>query len=209
MFTGIIEEIGTIQRIHKQANWMEIIIQAHIILEDLHIGDSIAVNGICLTVTSFTSSQFCVDVMDETIKRSSLMHLTNGNKVNLERAMSMQQRFGGHIVSGHIDGIGKITQIKKVGIAIIYTIQTSSRLTKYMIEKGSVAIDGISLTIISVSTTQFQVSIIPHTTTNTTIHYKKIHDSVNIEVDCIGKYIESLLSSNHTVTKEFLIKHGF
>ncbi len=210
MFTGIIEDVGTIHRIQKQTDGMKLTIQANTILENIHLGDSIAVNGVCLTVTSFTTSQFCVDVMDETIKRSSFTHLTNGSKVNLERAMSMQQRFGGHIVSGHIDGIGKITQIKKVGIAIIYTIQTSSRLTKYMIEKGSVAIDGISLTIISISPTQFQVSIIPHTITNTTMYLKKLQDNVNIEVDCIGKYIEKLLSiSDDTITKEFLIKHGF
>lgn len=216
MFTGIIEEIGTIKAMKQQKNSMELTISTKHLLSDVKLGDSIAVNGICLTVTSYTDTTFCVDVMHETLKRTSLSLLSCGSSVNLERAMSMQSRFGGHIVSGHIDGTGTITHIETDGIATLYTIKAPSQITRYIVEKGSIAIDGISLTVVSVTEEAFSISVLPHTKEHTILHIKRKGDLVNLEVDLIGKYIEKLVlpyqnlkqvSSN--ITKEFLLKHGF
>lgn len=216
MFTGIVEEIGTIKAMKPQKNAMELTISTKQLLSDVKLGDSIAVNGICLTVTSYTDTTFCVDVMNETLKRTSLSHLSCGSSVNLERAMSVQSRFGGHIVSGHIDGTGTITHIETDGIATLYTINSPSQITRYIVEKGSIAIDGISLTVVSVTEQSFSISVLPHTKAHTILHTKRNGDLVNLEVDLVGKYIEKLLlpyqdtqkvSSN--ITKEFLLKYGF
>lgn len=194
MFTGIIEEVGTVASIQKGANSAVLTIQAHTILDDAKLGDSIAVNGVCLTVTALTPSAFSADVMHETLNRSSLGKLHSGSTVNLERAMAANGRFGGHIVSGHIDGTGVISQIERDDNAVWYTIQADAGILRYIIEKGSIAIDGISLTVAKVSAKDFSVSIIPHTAANTTLAARRSGDVVNLENDCIGKYVEKLLS---------------
>ncbi|MDD7185151.1 MAG: riboflavin synthase [Oscillospiraceae bacterium] len=212
MFTGIVEEIGTVKKIARgQKAYLEI--QADKIFSDIHIGDSIAVNGVCLTVTGFSGKVFTADVMNETFSRSSLGSLKAGSHVNLERAMSANGRFGGHIVSGHIDGTGKITNIKKDGNAVWYKISASENIIKYTVEKGSIAIDGISLTVARIEKDNFSVSIIPHTSEETILSEKKVGDTVNLENDIIGKYVERFLNFDKTeksdITRDFLAKYGF
>ena len=191
-------------------------IEGNKIFEDVHLGDSIAVNGVCLTVTSYSKNVFTADVMNETLKRSSLGSLKNGSEVNLERAMAANGRFGGHIVSGHIDGTGVISDMSKDDIAIWVTISTTAEILRLIVEKGSIAIDGISLTVARVSNTDFAVSVIPHTGANTTLLDKKVGDVVNLENDITGKYIEKLLGLSKEekkpesrITKDFLAKYGF
>ncbi len=225
MFTGIVEEIGTVISISKGARSSMLTMQGELIFEDMHIGDSIAVNGVCLTVTDKTSSTFTVDVMAETLRRSSLGSLTRGSKVNMERAMAANGRFGGHIVSGHIDGTGTIESFVREDNAVWVTIATPEKLLKYIIEKGSIAIDGISLTVAYVDDHCFKVSLIPHTAANTTLLTKKAGDIVNLENDIVGKYIDKLLhykekeigdetsdnfvSSSSGVSMDFLAQNGF
>lgn len=193
MFTGIVEEIGTVVSVSQGIKAAKLTLQGNLIFEDMHIGDSIAVNGVCLTVTEKTSNTFIVDVMPETLRRSSLGKLTKGSKVNMERAMAANGRFGGHIVSGHIDGTGEIESFVKEDNAVWVTINASSKLLKYIIEKGSITIDGISLTVAYVDNRCFKVSLIPHTAANTTLLTKKAGDIVNLENDIVGKYIDKLL----------------
>lgn len=217
MFTGIIEEIGTIKSINSNGISSQLCISANKILEDTKIGDSIAVNGVCLTVTSIKSNLFTADVMAETLRRSNLGNLIPQSKVNLERAMPANGRFGGHIVSGHIDGTGTIVETKPEGNAVWIKINCSNNLLKYIIHKGSITIDGISLTVAKVTDSDFSVSIIPHTAANTTLLQKKSGDVVNLENDVVGKYIEKLLSFQKTdeqkpqskITEEFLRQNGF
>ena len=217
MFTGIIEEIGTIKSINSNGISSQLCISANAILEDTKIGDSIAVNGVCLTVTSIKSNLFTADVMAETLRRSNLGSLIPQSKVNLERAMPANGRFGGHIVSGHIDGTGTIVEIKPEGNAVWIKINCSDNLLKYIIHKGSITIDGISLTVAKVTDSDFSVSIIPHTAANTTLLQKKSGDVVNLENDVVGKYIEKLLSfqkideqkPQSKITEEFLRQNGF
>lgn len=220
MFTGIIEEIGTVEAVTKGVHSAVLSIRAKRILEDIHLGDSIAVNGVCLTVTSFGRTGFTADVMHETLNRSSLGQLKAKSAVNLERAMAAGGRFGGHIVSGHIDGTGKIIRIKGDDNAVWYTIETTPRVMRYIVEKGSITIDGISLTVAKVGSTDFSVSIIPHTAEQTTLSCRKQGDVVNLENDCIGKYVEKLMGLSQTkedpeagekngVTRAFLAKYGF
>ncbi|MDE5854859.1 MAG: riboflavin synthase [Ruminococcus sp.] len=212
MFTGIIEEVGTVKAVQRSGNNSFIRIQADKILSDVHLGDSIAVNGVCLTVTKFDGSIFQADVMNETLSRSSLGSLKTGSIVNLERAMSANGRFGGHIVSGHIDGTGNIINIKNDGIAIWYTIKANNNIMRYIVEKGSVAIDGISLTVAEVGKNNFSVSIIPHTSGQTILSSKKVGDIVNLENDIIGKYIEKLMNtakSESVIDMNFLAERGF
>ena len=211
MFTGIVEEIGTVCEVKRNGNNSYIRIIAEKVLSDVHIGDSIAVNGVCLTVTRHDGNIFQADVMNETLNRSSLGSLTNGSKVNLERAMSAEGRFGGHIVSGHIDGTGKVTDIRNDGIAIWYTISAKPEIMRYIVEKGSVAIDGISLTVARVTENNFSVSIIPHTAEQTILSLKKIGDIVNLENDIIAKYVEKLIvpPKKKGVTLELLAQTGF
>lgn len=214
MFTGIIEEVGTVSRVQHSGSASFIEIQAKKVLEDVHLGDSIAVNGVCLTVTHFGGGVFRADVMNETLSRSSLGSLTNGSPVNLERAMAANGRFGGHIVSGHIDGTGIITDIKNDGIAVWYTVSAAPELLRYIVEKCSIAIDGISLTVAKVTDTSFSVSIIPHTAAQTILSTKKTGDTVNLENDIIAKYAEKLMKPAETpktggITMDFLAKNGF
>lgn len=212
MFTGIVEEVGKIKNIKRGAKSALVEVGATMVLSDVKEGDSIAVNGVCLTVTGFTESSFTADVMRETMERSSIGNLNVGSMVNLERAMAADGRFGGHIVSGHIDGTGKIIEIQRDEISTWYKIQASEKILKYIIEKGSIAIDGISLTVAQVTDNFFKVSVIPHTSANTVLPTKRVGDFVNLENDCIGKYVEKLLSTAKEetgITWEFLLKNGF
>ena len=212
MFTGIVEEMGTVTKLIRDGKQQRISINCHKILEDIHIGDSIAVNGVCLTVVSFDGKGFSADVMNETFSRSSLGSLKPKSHVNLERAMAANGRFGGHIVSGHIDGTGKIISIKNDGNASWFEISASREILDGIVEKGSIAIDGISLTIAAVDNVSFKVSIIPHTLKETVLGTKKIGDLVNLENDVIGKYVKKLLAcqtTNTGLTKEMLLANGF
>lgn len=213
MFTGLIEETGTVCEACRNGNASFIRIAAEKVLEGTKVGDSIAVNGVCLTVTEHDGKIFRADVMNETLSRSSLGTLKQGSKVDLERAMSAEGRFGGHIVSGHIDGTGTVSNIKQDGIAVRYTISADEKLLRYIVEKGSVTLDGISLTVAAVTDTDFTVSVIPHTAEQTILPYKKVGDIINIETDIIGKYVEKLLRpaepKKSGVTMEQLMKNGF
>ena len=194
MFTGIIEDIGTVKAIQRGAKSVVLTIQSDKIMKDVSLGDSIAVNGVCLTATSIGKDFFTADVMPETMNRSSLGNLKAGSPVNLERAMPADGRFGGHIVSGHIDGTGIISGIERDDNAVWYTVKTDKDILKYIVEKGSIAIDGISLTVAYVDDNEFKVSIIHHTLKQTILGFKKQGDKVNLENDIIGKYVERLLS---------------
>jgi riboflavin synthase len=212
MFTGIIEEVGIIKGIQKGANWSIMTIQAASILKDVQLGDSIAVNGICLTVTSFKASQFTVDVMPETMDKTNLSELSIGAQVNLERAMTAGGRFGGHFVSGHVDGTGTISSIQNYGNAVLFDIKAPESLLYYMIPKGSITIDGISLTILDIESDRFRVSVIPHTLDHTVLKTKQAGHKVNLECDMIGKYIEKFISGRKPASKlseSFLAEHGF
>ena len=211
MFTGIIEEIGTVRRIEHGAKGARLTIQAKAVLEDTRIGDSIATNGVCLTVVSMTGDSFSADVMAESLRRSSLGSLQGGSPVNLERAMAANGRFGGHIVSGHIDGTGTIASQKREDNAVWVKIKTPAPLLRYIVEKGSIAIDGVSLTVAAVTDTDFSVSIIPHTGAQTILLGKKPGDPVNLECDVIGKYVEKLTAPHKTggISTNFLAENGF
>ena len=214
MFTGIIEELGTVMKLDQQGVSAKITIEADKVLEKTKLGDSIAVNGVCLTVTDLGKNSFCADVMAETLRRSSLGVLKKGSKVNLERAMAADGRFGGHMVSGHIDGTGEIAKISPEGTAVWYTIQAPQNILDGIVEKGAIAIDGISLTVADVSDRDFSVSIIPHTGANTTLSLKKQGNIVNLENDVVGKYVQKFLVNKQEkpeskVTEEFLGKYGF
>lgn len=189
MFTGIIEETGKIISVGAG----RIAVQAGKVLEGTKIGDSIAVNGVCLTVTTMTSSEFTADVMPETLNRTNLGSLGKGACVNLERAMAADGRFGGHIVSGHIDGTGTVSRHEKDGNAVWVYIAAPGSILNLIIEKGSIAIDGISLTVAKVNAVEFAVSVIPHTGEETTLLGKKAGDMVNLENDVIGKYVQKLM----------------
>lgn len=215
MFTGIVEEMGVLKSIRKGAHSAILEIQAKVVLEDIHLGDSIAVNGVCLTATSFSPTGFTADVMHETLNRSSLASLRPGHRVNLERAMAANGRFGGHIVAGHVDGVGRISHIRRDDNAIWYTIQTQPALLRYVVEKGSITVDGISLTVATVGETSFSISAIPHTVRQTVLHHRRKGDLVNLETDIIGKYIEKLLQpaapqpKESTITRDLLSRCGF
>ncbi|MBR2667894.1 MAG: riboflavin synthase [Oscillospiraceae bacterium] len=217
MFTGIVEETGTIRTIRRGAASSVLSIAGEVILSDLRIGDSVAVNGVCLTATSVDSGGFTADVMHETLRRSSLGTLAAGSRVNLERAMAANGRFGGHIVSGHIDGTGTVRAIRRDDNAVWYTVAAPGSLLRYVVEKGSITIDGISLTVAAVTEGDFSVSVIPHTAAVTTLSERRIGDAVNLETDIIGKYVEKLLRSEPEpdrpehggLTMEFLAQNGF
>lgn len=215
MFTGIVEELGTIRAVRRGAASAVLSIGASEVLSDLKIGDSVAVNGVCLTVTSLDDGGFTADVMHETLGRSSLGALAPGGRVNLERAMPANGRFGGHIVSGHIDGTGKVASVRPDDNALWYTIYAAPELLRCIVEKGSITIDGISLTVAAVDETSFSVSLIPHTAAVTTLGKKRAGDTVNLETDIIGKYVEKLLcpapepERRGGISLEFLAENGF
>lgn len=229
MFTGIVEEIGTIEGIEKGRHSAVLKVGAKEDLEGTKIGDSIAVNGVCLTVTALSSHGFHADVMHETLNRSALSGLKSGSHVNLERAMAAGGRFGGHIVAGHVDGVGRVTNIRRDDTAVWYTIEAPASVMRYIVEKGSVTIDGISLTVAEVGDSHFSISAIPHTAKVTVLGERRKGDLVNLEADIVGKYIEKFLSlggasdngtaakeeaadavpQNSGLTREFLSKYGF
>ena len=216
MFTGIVEEIGTVRRVISGQNDGSLDIQAKLVLEGSKIGDSIAVNGVCLTVTSLRNDGFTADVMPETLRRSNLGALRSGDSVDLERAMPAGGRFGGHIVSGHIDGVGTVTGQRREGLATWITIATPPEILHYIVEKGSIAIDGVSLTVAAVTDKDFSVSLIPHTGSQTILLQKRPGDQVNLENDIIGKYVERLLTPaaptpapESRITMDILREHGF
>ncbi len=220
MFTGIIEEIGTVKHMTSGGISGQIAIKASKVLEGTKIGDSIAVNGICLTVVSLQPDGFTADVMAETVRRTGLKHVRSGDRVNLERAMAAGGRFGGHIVSGHIDGTGTVQSLVREENAVWVSISAAPGILKYIVEKGSIAIDGISLTVAYTDDRVFKVSIIPHTGQETTLLSRSPGDTVNLENDIIGKYVEKLMrpyaaaQSEETaeesgITLEFLMENGF
>ncbi|MCC8013904.1 MAG: riboflavin synthase [Eubacterium sp.] len=214
MFTGLVEEVGTIGGIVKGTDFARLEVQAEKITEGLKEGDSIAVNGLCLTACEVLPDGFRADVMAESLRRSSLGGLRAGSRVNLERAMLCDGRFGGHIVSGHIDGTGKILSLEKEGISTVVKIGAAAELLYYIVEKGSIAIDGISLTVMRVDESSFSVGVIPHTGSETTLLEKSPGDIVNLETDVIGKYVEKFIKGekpkpNEEITMEFLIENGY
>lgn len=216
MFTGIVEELGQVKALSLRGNSGTLTVKAKKVLEGTKIGDSIAVNGVCLTVTNMKNNEFSADVMAETVRRSSLGALRDGSYVNLERAMAADGRFGGHIVAGHVDGVGTITAIEQDDNAIWFTITAPEQVLRYVVEKGSIAIDGISLTVARVEPDRFAVSVIPHTAAVTLLGRRRTGDRVNLESDIIGKYVERLLrpapelkAKESKLTMEFLSKHGF
>ncbi|MDR7071104.1 riboflavin synthase [Fictibacillus barbaricus] len=216
MFTGIIEELGTIKSIDKGNETIVLTISASKVLKDVHLGDSIAVNGVCLTVTSFNSIQFTVDVMPETYRSSTLKQLNNRSTVNLERAMAAGGRFGGHFVSGHVDGTGEIIEKRPEKNAIYYVVKLPSHLMQYFILKGSVCIDGTSLTVFEVTKDTIMVSLIPLTAEHTVLGKKGPGDLVNIECDMLAKYVYRMLNPEKEDTKQksklslaFLQENGF
>lgn len=221
MFTGLIEEVGRIEKVAKGSRSAILTIGCRKVLDEgTKVGDSIAVNGVCLTVTGIGQLSYTADVMNETLQRSNLGCLKNGDRVNLERAMPANGRFGGHIVSGHIDGCGRIDGIREDANAVWYTISAEPELLRYIVEKGSITIDGISLTVVDVNDTCFQVSTIPHTRSVTTLAAKKKGSIVNLECDILGKYVEKLLTvpaarheeqnpNQSAIDMGFLAENGF
>jgi len=209
LFTGIIEEIGVITSIKRKTHALEMTIRAKTVLDDVKRGDSISVNGVCLTVSSFTADMFVVDVIPETFRSTTLSELTSNSQVNLERAMAANGRFGGHFVSGHIDGIGVIRSVKKETNAITKKIELDSSLLKYMMVKGSVSVDGTSLTIFDIDRTSITISLIPTTQNDSLIGNKGIGDKVNIECDMLAKYTERMQTAKSHMSKEWLQEQGF
>ena len=215
MFTGIVEELGTVRAIRRGAASAVLSVGASAVLADLKVGDSVAVNGVCLTAAGVDSSGFTADVMHETLRRSSLGALGPGSRVNLERAMAADGRFGGHIVAGHIDGTGTIAEKRRDDNALWYTVKAGPALLRYIVEKGSIAIDGVSLTVAAVEADRFSVSVIPHTADVTALGAKGPGDIVNLETDLIGKYVEKLLrpaegpAPRGGISLEFLAENGF
>lgn len=218
MFTGIIEEIGTVKQMIPGRESYSLTVNASKVLEGTKVGDSIAVNGICLTVTAIRGNSFDADVMAETVRRTNFSSLHAGSRVNLERALTLSSRLGGHIVSGHVDGIGRITSMIREENAVWVTVEAKTELLKYMIEKGSIAIDGVSLTLAYVDDECFKVSVIPHTGEETILLKKKPGGTVNLECDLIGKYVEKLLlgkasekqqKASGGITESFLLENGF
>ncbi len=197
MFTGIVEEVGEIISISRGKDSVRLSIKADVVLEDVNLGDSISTNGVCLTVTKVDRDYFVADVMPETLRRSNLRFLKTGSKVNLERALKLSDRLGGHMVSGHVDGVAKVESRKQEGNAELFNFKivekNEGEISKYLVEKGSIAVDGISLTIMSCQDDYFTVSIIPHSKENTILAARQTGDYANLEVDIIGKYVEKLL----------------
>ncbi len=224
----MIEELGRVHSLKRGSRSAQLAIDAEVVLKGVQLGDSIAVNGVCLTVTEFSATTFVVDIMAETLRKTNLEQLSPGARVNLERALRLSDRLGGHIVSGHIDGVGRLLREERQDIARVLEIGAPAAVLKYVLEKGSVAIDGISLTVVEVKDQSFTVSLIPHTAGLTTLGFKKVGDTVNLEADIIGKYVERLLrpafgaakepqspaalnsqGAKNGLTLDFLTKNGF
>lgn len=211
MFTGIVEELGTVKTVQKSASSMQLVIRAERILEDIKLGDSISVNGVCLTVIAFSQFEFTVDVMPETFHATTTNLLNSGSVVNLERAMAANGRFGGHFVSGHVDGIGTILKKRPTANAVYIDITIPEDVSNFCIPKGSITIDGTSLTIFEISKSILTVSLIPHTNQETVLGQKKERELVNLECDMLGKYVQQYVTNKKesTITKDFLQQNGF
>lgn len=211
MFTGIVEEIGKIKNVLKSANGAFLTVECNRILDDVKLGDSIAINGVCQTVVKLDSAGFCVDVSQETLAVTTFSSIKSCDSVNLERALNLQTRLGGHIVSGHIDGLAKIRNIKKSSDFYTIEFEVDKNLVKYIVKKGSVAINGISLTVADINSNIFSVAVIPHTFENTILKSVRIGDFVNLETDIMAKYVEKILlkGNNSGVDENFLKENGF
>ena len=211
MFIGIIEELGKIKEVQKKSGNTDLTIEGRSTIEGADIGDSISVNGTCLTITEIKKDLFRVDVSPETLRSTNLGELRIGDRVNLERAARLSDRIGGHIVTGHVDGVGIISEKRTLGDSSFYRIKAPKEVLRYVVLKGSIAIDGISLTITDLTESDFGVVIIPHTSTITTMGFKKVGDKVNIEVDILGKYVERILlyRENKGITMDSLKEYGF
>jgi len=209
MFTGIIEDLGTVNRISRKGEDALLIVDTAMGLDDINIGDSISVSGACLTVTEKGDKRFSADVSAETLARTNLKSLKTGDKVNLEKALRLNSFLGGHLVLGHVDGIGKIQEKVSKANSIQFGLEIDAELGRYIVEKGSVAVDGISLTVNRCEKKRFYVNIIPHTARSTTLGFKKVADLVNIETDIIGKYVEKFLNPDKGIDMNFLAEHGF
>lgn len=214
MFTGLVESCGRIKSMNRSGNGAVVTVSTTIPLAEMALGESIAVNGACLTVTELDSGSFCADVSPESLDKTTLGDLQAGDMVNLERALRLGDRFGGHIVTGHIDGVGEIVDVRRKANAVLLTVSAPSELARYLVAKGSICIDGISLTVNSVQESVFSVSIIPHTLEATTLNECRPGRKVNLETDILGKYVERMLGfipgqGESNVTREFLAKHGF
>lgn len=216
MFTGLITELGSVVALERQGESFHLTVAAVKVMENLKIGDSVAVNGVCLTVVKKSSGSFTADVMPETVRLTNIGELQPGSRVNLERTLRLCDGLDGHIVTGHVEGQGMIKSRVPEGIAVVVTIETEARLLKYILPKGSIAIDGISLTVTQVTDSSFSVSLIPHTAKETTLGFKAVGDKVNLETDIIGKYVERMLGfkqedkqSNPMLDKNILLENGF
>ncbi|MEQ8173632.1 MAG: riboflavin synthase [Syntrophomonadaceae bacterium] len=214
IFTGIVEEIGKVIKLEPGSQSYRIGVEAARVLSDVKLGDSIAVNGVCLTVVEFNSRSFAADVMPETVSKTTIGSLKPGDPINLERALRLADRLGGHLVQGHVDAVGRIVQKERLDIAIILRIGAPAVLLKYAVPKGSIAIDGVSLTVVDVFEDSFTVSLIPHTAHQTVLGSKNPGDSVNLESDIIGRYVERLLTPGQPQEKtplnlSFLAENGF
>lgn len=215
MFTGLVAELGTVQRLDRQGESYHLTVSAVKVMQNLKIGDSVAVNGACLTVVDMHDSVFTADVMPETVRLTNIGSLHAGDKVNLERTLRLCDGLDGHIVSGHVEGLGTIISRRPEGIANVVEIAAEARLLRYILPKGSIAIDGISLTVTAVTDSSFSVAIIPHTAKETTFGFKGVGDKVNLETDIIGKYVERLLNtgaygkSEKQLDKNILLENGF
>ena len=206
MFTGIAEEVGRVEHIQPG----KLTIRASRVIEDMQIGDSINVNGACLTVTRFDATSFSVDIMPETARRSNLGQLKVGDGVNLERALTFGGRLGGHLVQGHVDAMGRVASIRWEGGTLMLEVEAPPEVMRYVVEKGFIAVDGLSLTVVSRRASSFSVSIVEYTRTNTTIAKRRVGDPVNLEADIMAKYVETLTRSGSSgITEEFLREHGF
>ncbi len=210
MFTGLIEELGTVEKIRSKGSSIHLTIKASTVLEDMKTGDSITLDGACLTVIDVTPDSFSVDVVAETLKRTTLSRLKVGDTVNLERALKGSDRLGGHLVTGHIDGVGRIRERKAQGDNFMLRISALSEIIKYIIPKGSVAVDGVSLTVVEVIRDSFTVAVIPYTAKMTTLGRKGAGSLVNLESDLLGKYVDRLMNYKESkITSSFLAEHGF
>ncbi len=211
MFTGIIRSIGSVRRMDRRAKGARLIVACPDIIEDIEVSDSVAVNGVCLTATEKTTDAFAADVSQESLSRSNLSALTGGSRINLETSLRLGDKLGGHLVFGHVDGLGVIANLGQTDEFYELTVEFPEGLSHYIAEKGSISIDGISLTVASISTKRFSVAVIPYTFEETTLQYRRVGDKVNLEVDMLARYVERMLGKEQStgMTREFLSEHGF
>jgi len=217
MFTGIVEEIGIVNRLWRVGQGYSLTVQAKTILDDVKLGDSIAINGICLTVTDFTTENFTVGLAPETRNRTNIVHLQQGQRVNLERALTPTTRMGGHFVQGHVDGMGTITRFRPDADALWVTIQAEASLMRYIVPKGFITLDGVSLTVVDVTEDSFTVTLVAYTQGEITLPEKEVGYGINIEVDILGKYVEKIMgqrAQQHEnqpsgLSLDFLTQHGY